>query len=296
MVEVNRPNRQVRRRHGKSDVVDAIAAARAVISDQATVIPKTHDGSWKALRALQIVHRSAIKARTQALNQLHALIVTAPEPDPRPAARSWPGPRCSRSAGATARATATTSPRSPSSPLRELATRSPTSTTRSPASRPDDPPGQRPRPSAAGHLRRRPRHRRDAARQRRRQPRPTPQRGLLRRAARRQPDQGSVSGKTKRDRLNRGGDRQGNSALLAHRDHPHGQPTSRPRPTSNAAPPMACPRPKSSVPQALRRPRSLQRTTPRAPHLTVGASNGRYVRPTGRHAPGLPVCAPVVPM
>ncbi len=57
VVEVNRPNRQVRRRHGKSDIVDAIAAARAVISGQATVIPKTHDGSVEALRALQIVHR-----------------------------------------------------------------------------------------------------------------------------------------------------------------------------------------------------------------------------------------------
>ena len=80
VVEVNRPNRQVRRAHGKTDMVDAIAAARAVISGQATVTPKSHDGTVEALRALQIVHRSAHKARTQALNQLHALIITAPEP------------------------------------------------------------------------------------------------------------------------------------------------------------------------------------------------------------------------
>ena len=80
VIEVSRPNRQVRRAHGKSDVIDAIAAARAVISDQATVIPKSHDGTVEGLRALQIVHRSAHKARTQTLNQLHALIVTAPEP------------------------------------------------------------------------------------------------------------------------------------------------------------------------------------------------------------------------
>ena len=80
VIEVNRPNRQVRRRHGKSDTVDAIAAARAVISGQATAAPKSHDGAVEALRALQIVHRSAIKSRTQALNQLHALVVTAPEP------------------------------------------------------------------------------------------------------------------------------------------------------------------------------------------------------------------------
>jgi len=80
VLEVSRPNRQVRRAHGKSDVIDAIAAARAVISDQAKVIPKSHDGVVEGLRALQIVHRSAHKARTQTLNQLHALIVTAPEP------------------------------------------------------------------------------------------------------------------------------------------------------------------------------------------------------------------------
>jgi transposase len=80
VVEVNRPNRQARRSQGKSDVIDAIAAARAVISGQATVTPKTHDGAVEALRVLQTVHRSARKARTQALNQLHALVLTAPEP------------------------------------------------------------------------------------------------------------------------------------------------------------------------------------------------------------------------
>jgi transposase len=80
VIEVNRPNRQVRRAHGKSDVVDAIAAARAVISEQAAVTPKAHNGNVEALRALQVVHRSANKARTQALNQMHALIVTAAEP------------------------------------------------------------------------------------------------------------------------------------------------------------------------------------------------------------------------
>jgi transposase len=80
VLEVSRPNRQVRRSHGKSDVVDAIAAARAVISGQASVTPKSHNGTVEALRALQTVHRSARKARTQALNQLHAVVLTAPDP------------------------------------------------------------------------------------------------------------------------------------------------------------------------------------------------------------------------
>jgi transposase len=79
LVEVHRPNRQVRRRHGKTDVVDAIAAARAVLNGDATGTPKSHDGAVEALRALKIVHRSAHKARTQALNQIRDLVCTAPD-------------------------------------------------------------------------------------------------------------------------------------------------------------------------------------------------------------------------
>ena len=74
-----RPNRQVRRRHGKTDVVDAIAAARAVLSGEANATPKTHDGPVEALPTLRVLQRSATKARTQALNQLRALLVTAPD-------------------------------------------------------------------------------------------------------------------------------------------------------------------------------------------------------------------------
>jgi transposase len=79
VIEVARPNRQVRRRYGKTDVIDAIAAARAVQSGEATGKPKSHDGPVEALRTLKAVQRSANKARTQALNQIHNLLVTAPE-------------------------------------------------------------------------------------------------------------------------------------------------------------------------------------------------------------------------
>lgn len=78
VVEVSRPNRQVRRRHGKSDVIDAIAAARAVLGGEATAVPKSHDGGVEALRTLKVLQRSASKARVVALNQMHNLIVTAP--------------------------------------------------------------------------------------------------------------------------------------------------------------------------------------------------------------------------
>ncbi len=80
VLEVSRPNRQVRRRYGKTDVVDAVAAGRAVLSGEASATPKTHDGPVEALRALKSLQRSANKARTQAINQLHAVLVTAPEP------------------------------------------------------------------------------------------------------------------------------------------------------------------------------------------------------------------------
>jgi transposase len=79
VIEVARPNRQVRRRFGKTDVIDAIAAARAVQSGEATGKPKSHDGPVEALRTLKAVQRSGNKARTQALNQMHQLLVTAPE-------------------------------------------------------------------------------------------------------------------------------------------------------------------------------------------------------------------------
>ena len=79
MVEVNRPNRQLRRRLGKTDTVDATAAARAVLNGQATGLPKSGNGPVEAIRMLQVARRSAIKARTQAINQLHALVITAPD-------------------------------------------------------------------------------------------------------------------------------------------------------------------------------------------------------------------------
>jgi transposase len=80
VVEVNRPNRQARRRRGKSDPVDAEAAARAALAGEATTTPKAANGTVEMLRVLRVARRSAIKARGQAANQLHSLLVTAPDP------------------------------------------------------------------------------------------------------------------------------------------------------------------------------------------------------------------------
>ncbi|MCP4412025.1 MAG: IS110 family transposase [Gammaproteobacteria bacterium] len=77
--EVNRPNRARRRLRGKSDPTDAENAARAVLANEATAIPKNQTGSVEAMRFLLIARRSAVKARTQAINQVRAILVTAPD-------------------------------------------------------------------------------------------------------------------------------------------------------------------------------------------------------------------------
>src|SRR5439155_25169388 len=54
VIEVNRPNRQTRRLRGKDDPVDAEAAARAVLSGEARVVPKSGDGPVEAIRQLRV--------------------------------------------------------------------------------------------------------------------------------------------------------------------------------------------------------------------------------------------------
>ncbi len=77
VVEVDRPKRKTRR-HGKSDTIDAEAAARAVLSGEATAVPKTGDGPVEMIRVLRLTRRSAVKNRTMTANQLNALVTTAP--------------------------------------------------------------------------------------------------------------------------------------------------------------------------------------------------------------------------
>jgi transposase len=78
VVEVDRPDRKARRDNGKSDAIDAYAAATAVLSGRAAGIPKTRNQIVEAIRALRVVRKSAVKARTQTINQIRTLIVTAP--------------------------------------------------------------------------------------------------------------------------------------------------------------------------------------------------------------------------
>ncbi|MFE9693863.1 IS110 family transposase [Micromonospora sp. NPDC005806] len=77
VVEVNRPDRAARRRQGKTDAVDATAAAHAVLSGRANTTAKTADGPVEMLRMFKLARASAVKSRTQAVNQLKVVIVGA---------------------------------------------------------------------------------------------------------------------------------------------------------------------------------------------------------------------------
>jgi transposase len=82
VLEVERPEhkrRSSRRNRQKSDPSDAEAAARAVLAGEASGVPKSADGTVEMIRTLRAARCSAIKARTQAANQLQGLRVTAPE-------------------------------------------------------------------------------------------------------------------------------------------------------------------------------------------------------------------------
>lgn len=82
VVEVNRPDRAARRAVGKSDPTDAVAAARAVQAGVRTATPKDRIGDrgarLEALRVLRVARRGAVGARALALTQLRTVLVTAP--------------------------------------------------------------------------------------------------------------------------------------------------------------------------------------------------------------------------
>jgi transposase len=81
VVEVVRPNRQKRRLHGKSDPLDAENAARAVLAGEAVAQPRhsSDDDAVEMIRVLRVARCTAMRARTQAINALRSLIVTAPD-------------------------------------------------------------------------------------------------------------------------------------------------------------------------------------------------------------------------
>src|SRR3954451_13546725 len=76
--EAGRTDRGLRHRHGKTDHLDAEGAARAVLGGQATALPKAGTGEVEMIRHLKVARDTAVKARTQAMLALKAIIVSAP--------------------------------------------------------------------------------------------------------------------------------------------------------------------------------------------------------------------------
>jgi transposase len=79
VVEVDRPDRSTRRRRGKSDPIDAQAAARATLAGVAATTPKTREGQVEMVRVLRVARRGAMKARVAAAEQLYGVLYSAPE-------------------------------------------------------------------------------------------------------------------------------------------------------------------------------------------------------------------------
>ncbi|MEU4523967.1 transposase [Amycolatopsis sp. NPDC024027] len=78
VVEVCRPKRPPRRGARKSDALDAVRAAREILSSDRLIEPRSR-GQREALRVLLSTRAGAVSARTAAINHLKALIVSAPE-------------------------------------------------------------------------------------------------------------------------------------------------------------------------------------------------------------------------
>ena len=187
--EVIRPKRSQRRR-GKSDPIDAYAAAgRALAEADALPVAKTGTGPCEQIRVLLVERRSAMKARVAAHRQITALLTTAPDAVRTrfarlsggeligALARTRPAPTADTPASTTARA------------LRRLARRHRIPGRRDHRHRHRAARTDRPRrPDDARHQGLRRHHHRHPARHRRRQPRPNPLRGILRRPVRRRPD------------------------------------------------------------------------------------------------------------
>ena len=73
------PDPASRRAKGKDDALDAISAAEAARTRRRVQVAKDRSGSVEALRVLRTTRKTAIKCRRAALQQLYNTIVAAPE-------------------------------------------------------------------------------------------------------------------------------------------------------------------------------------------------------------------------
>ena len=78
VVEIDRPKRPARRNGAKTDALDATRAAREHLAREEAAEPRAR-GAREAVRVVLRTREGAVRARTQAVNHLHALATTAPE-------------------------------------------------------------------------------------------------------------------------------------------------------------------------------------------------------------------------
>ena len=79
VLELSRTPRTERRLRGKDDTLDAARTARAALASETLALPRAGEHR-EALRLLLVARRGAVDVRREALTQLRAVIVTAPEP------------------------------------------------------------------------------------------------------------------------------------------------------------------------------------------------------------------------
>ena len=79
VLEALRPKRQVRRMDGKSDPIDAAEAARSVLAGRGPSVPKDGNGHAEALRFLDAARAQLVRAMTALSNSAGDMLVTAPE-------------------------------------------------------------------------------------------------------------------------------------------------------------------------------------------------------------------------
>jgi transposase len=77
--EVLRPTRRVRRMHGKSDPIDAVEAARTLLNGQPVSEAKDTDTPAESLRMLLTARSQLVTTATALGNTITSLLVTAPE-------------------------------------------------------------------------------------------------------------------------------------------------------------------------------------------------------------------------
>ena len=79
VIEFDRPREKASKDGAKTDELDAIRAAREALGRTRLHTPRAHDGHREALRVHTVTRAGVVRARTAAINELKALVLTAPD-------------------------------------------------------------------------------------------------------------------------------------------------------------------------------------------------------------------------